>query len=304
MARTGSAIEKLRRRGAENRPLNRADLEWRIQTLDGASFDDDPELLELFRDVFEATCAPPGLDFVPRREDCSISSHGVEFSGRLRFSSGSRAEVGTITRRIRIAEDTAHHRTLRIEPQFRGFGLAAIILEHSMGYYLRLGLKEVVLYAALTTGPYYWAKMGFDFNDGIDGATSEEVRTWCQRINNNLGLNIDCTYRRTPEEWSSLGRDDNLTCTLEDIASAMPKDLESDKIKTLAIEIGITHDQPIHFGKAALLTGPRWDAIAKVSDPYRSRLLTYIGARSDRTVKAAQESAATEAADPDRRGST
>jgi hypothetical protein len=278
-------LTALRGRRAQGCPLDRAEIDRRFVELRGGSFE-DPDMLLAFADVFNAVCAPPHVIFAPRREKCSVDfdRREIRFGGDLKSAAGDR--IGTIDRQLDFDVDVAFHNQIIIAPAFRSVALGAIILRHSLGFYEQVALSEVHLTAGLTTGPYLWAKLGFDFADPRDRA---QMQNWFARVNAKLDLGLDCRQPRSAREWASLGTDPRVECSLDAIAAAFAN--ERDKIHERAQDNEIELDAPLTAGKAILLSGPKWHGRLPVSRAAQTLLQVYIGARGARAELRLQTSA-------------
>ncbi|RKQ92964.1 hypothetical protein C8N24_2821 [Solirubrobacter pauli] len=286
-------LTALRRRRAEGVPLDRREIELRFATLRGGSFD-DPDLFVAFADVFNAVCAPAHITFVPQRDRCRIDfdKKQLQFSGELRSAAGD--VIGVIERILDFEVGIAWHSRIIVNKRFRDVGIAAILLEHSLRFYQAVELPEVQLTAALTTGPYYWAKLGFQFADAADSAA---VQHWFARVNAKLALGLDCVSERPPRDWLLIGADDGCTCTLGMIASAFPSERAS--IETRAKDNRIGLDEQIPVGKAILLSGPKWRGRLPATRRSISFVQTYVRARLDRAAVLLRTPAEKNPSEPD-----
>jgi hypothetical protein len=186
-------------------------------------------------------------------------------------------KVAEIKRELDFAGRLVHHALLVVRPEFRNAGLAAILVLHSLEFYESVALSEIRLKAGLTTGPYYWARLGFGFESAKD---AEAVRVWAARVSAKLNLGVDCLSTRTAYQWSRLGLDEGVHVSLGEIAQGFPD--EADRIGVRANDMGLGLDHQVHFGKAMLLAGPSWWGRLVVSRSSRALLENYLAGRADR----------------------
>jgi GNAT superfamily N-acetyltransferase len=260
-------------------------MDRRFVELTGGSFD-DAEIFAAFSDVFDAVCAPPHTQFIPSRDRCRLDPVGrsLRIAGTVTTTKGER--VAEVDRKLDFGSRLAHHAMLVVNPEFRNAGLAAVFVLHSIEFYESVGIREIHLQAALTTGPYYWARLGFQFASDPD---AELIRTWAARVNAKLGCGLDCRQARTPYQWSQLGNDEGVTLTLGAVAANFAD--EAERIRVRATDIRIALDEPLHFGKAMLLSGPAWRARLPVSRASKSLLQNYLAGRAERAQIALLERA-------------
>lgn len=253
-------IARIARRRSDDVPCDAAEIERRFAGLEGASFQ-DVDVFECFRDVFNLTCQPGATVFRPVRDGCSLDTNlkRITIVGEILTQTGE--VVASLRRTLDFRNSIAHHALLIVRPQFRGSGLGALIVAHSMEFYLTTGIRHIVLTAGLTTGAYYWAKLGFQFQDEKE---ANKVHSWALRLSAKLGLGLELASRRSPREWASLGIDENCLVTLESIAVAFAA--RRDLIESRAKDMEIAMDLPIHFGKAMLLSSEQWGGVLPVRD--------------------------------------
>lgn len=220
----------------------------------GASFD-DRRVLALFRDVFEATCKPDLLAFVPVGDKCSLdcATQTVHIEGKI---TAGRTTIAEIRRTLDFRVGIAHHAQLIVEPDFRGYGIAAIVLRHALDFYARADVRQIALTAALTSGPYYWAKLGFDF---LDENAALRVRTWALRVNAklDLGLDVAALQAASASDLATLGIDDGPAISMAAIADAFPDDRSNIDLRVREQKFNAADEIPA--GQAILLSGPKWE---------------------------------------------
>jgi len=278
MTRFGPQLAEIARRRAAGQPLDRAEIDARFQALAGASFD-DAGVLTAFADVFDAVCAPPHISFAPELTRCrlDVDRRELRFGGLLKSAAGDR--IGQIERHLDFQIGVARHSQIVVNPMFRDVGIAAIILAHSMEFYARVGLNVISLTAALTTGPYYWAKLGFDFA----GSDAETTRDWLAQVSGKLGLGLDCQLPRTPSDWLRAGHDQGLTLSLQQVVDAFPE--KRTLLEGRANDCEILMSDQLPLGKALLLSVSSWEGRLVVDKRARTRVRAYVAAKGERAAK-------------------
>lgn len=282
MSELDGALEAIARRKSHGVALDRDEIVRRFRALRGATFA-DAGVLEAFSDVFDAVCAPPHIGFEPERDRCQLDAQTCQlrFRGLLRSAAGDK--IGEIERALDFQLGQAKHHQIVVNRDFRDVGIAAVILDHSLDFYATCGIQIVKLTAALTTGPYYWAKLGFDF----DGGDAETTRHWMARVNAKLDLGLDCRATRTPLEWLKVGEDERRTLTLGEVAAAFDDEVR-DLLTTRARDCKLELDQPIALGKALLLSVPSWEGRLSVTRAARTRIKVYVAAKGDKAANRLQ----------------
>lgn len=115
----------------------------------------DPKMLgEMFSDQ--------GMTAEPRHIGVSGSGK-VSVSYTLRDSNGE--HVGDMIRefyRNDAGEPEVYHDWFTLEDQFQGGGRAGAMLGKALKAYKQMGVKKVTVTAALSAGPYTWARFGFN----------------------------------------------------------------------------------------------------------------------------------------------
>jgi hypothetical protein len=178
------------------------------------------------------------------------------------------------------------HEYLRIEDAFRGGGLSHRMLRQGFDVYRQLDMRLVVVHAALETGRWHWARMGFQC------ATDEEqalVETWA-RLSLAALRAPDLPDRFDLRALAVLGTEESgqsaslrqvreavlrLVAALGDVPAiqAMLDEYErrtlklekdrwgwdsEERLKAVAAGNGVAFDEEIPLGKAIMLAGPDW----------------------------------------------
>jgi GNAT superfamily N-acetyltransferase len=270
-----------------------AELHARIDELGGIALD-SPPLQSAFEEVFKGL-TPPEFDLFPVPDACGIDTAGHEIAIRgALVDQANRQVVGDLARLLRLDAGRAEHELLRLQSPYRGAGLATLLLEGSFRLYERCGIEQVGVHAALETGRWYWARLGFEFESPTSRAL---VTTWGTIALQALGappLAFDSPARR----WAQLGAGEDpprhlslealrvaLSAfvdarladpaekpTYQRLASTFSDRFQSDwlgheRFLDCARRNGIPFDKPILLGKAIMLSGPDWYGVFDLGDP-------------------------------------
>jgi GNAT superfamily N-acetyltransferase len=288
-----TALDAITERRAAGIPNLGIELRTRIDELGGVALD-SPPLQAAFEEVLEGL-TPPEFDLFPVPDACGLNAadHEIAIRGTL-IDQANRQVVGEIARLLRLDAGRAEHEFLRLQRPYRGTGMATLLLDRSFRLYTRCGIERVGVHAALETGRWYWARLGFDFESPIDRAL---VATWGTIALRALGeqpLPFDSPARR----WALFGAGEDPPRELslealhtamstfvdaqladaaehtayERLASAFSSRLESgwleiDRFIECAKSNSVDFAEPILLGKAIMLTGPDWHGGFDLTDP-------------------------------------
>lgn len=263
----------------------REQLLWRIGELTSAQSIDLSEHVEHFPELIEGFTAP-GLRrpvLASRDKNGKLVSVGSLEDGGSLVVTGSLSNedgrfVGSFKRRLQFDPNWALHEQLVILPEFRGRGIAPRFLTRSFDLYDALGLEEVHVVAALETGRWYWAHMGFDF---LLEEHRVMVRAWGEEVCHQLGIDGS-----EIGELSSAGQIARLDCDreicLDTLAEAMPNQRQRLEAE-VAEKNGFEMDKPISLGRAIMLSGPEWRGFLQLEGPHR---LAFDEAAKERAARA------------------
>lgn len=113
-----------------------------------------------------AAYAPLGFRFVPFPDHCTIASADHKIALRAVIIDDAVGQVvAEITRSIDLDNRVAGHDWLRIQNAYRGDKISYVLLKEAFPLYRQIGLSHVAIHAALETGRWHWARLGFDFLD-------------------------------------------------------------------------------------------------------------------------------------------
>jgi hypothetical protein len=274
-----------RQRG--KRPL-RQDLVWRINRL-GVCALDNPVRIAAVDEVF-AAFTPPDFSFRPDFGVCAINDDNggaITIGGELHSRIGKAADL---QRTIWPWAGIASHDYLRATDDYRGSGLALVVLTQSFQFFDRLGLKSVVVQAGLETGTYYWARYGFDF---IEDSEREEVRSWAKAVLDALAEAIDIDNLASAYQFATIGKKEDKRASFEDIAERLGPDDERATVRgffrQVASRNNLGYDEQIDLGKAIMLSYPlTWSGYMDLDINASQRQLFELHART-RIRKLAQQ---------------
>lgn len=242
---------------------------------------------EAFKEVLEAI-TPPGFDLFALPDSCRIDpvDHAIVICGAV-VDQARRQVVGTIVRELSLDAADVKHEFLELQRPYRGAGLATLLLKRSFDFYDTIGVRRVLVHAALETGRWYWARLGFDFASPGDRAF---VAAWGIIALQALGepvLAPDAPARR----WAQLGSGDpeatvslrELHTSMNVLVSAALADpatrpqfeqlatafstrlragwLERERFVAVAEQNGLAFDDRVSLGRAIMLTGTDWQGV-------------------------------------------
>jgi hypothetical protein len=288
-----AAIDARRDAGAS---FDRAELTRRVDELDDgplASQARHEALAELY-----ANFTPPNFRLVPFPDDSLVETAGHRIRIRAMIVDDRIGQVvAEIDRDLHLDAEAVNHELLRIQRAYRGSALSLVLLQQAFPLYRQLGLRLILVHAALETGRWQWARLGFE----AVPADRSLVMSWATVALGGLGVPlIDPTapIRRLaqlgtgepPEEVSleqvhaAVAAD--LTRRQEDPALAgavtpmvaawdersldetggRMRMLEPARLAMIAAANRITPGEAIPIGKAIMLTGPDWNGYFDLAD--------------------------------------
>lgn len=255
-----------------------ADLRQRIDDL-GNLVLDTVDRQAAFAEVFDAF-RPPNFDLYPQPDECAIAAagHVVRVSGVI-VDTANRQLVGHLVRTISLDTRVAEHDLLALQQPYRDNALTPILIWQSFNFYDRVGLFAALVHAALQTGRWYWARLGFEF--ALPRFRSSVVR-WGRAVNAALGSPVDVSTFTEARQWALAGSTPPLAeTTFEEIARAMPRARWAHfRGQSFGSYLGIVadanrvrFDQPIPLGRAIMLSGPDWLGFFPLQDAARRQQL-------------------------------
>jgi hypothetical protein len=267
----GEELQAALKRQRRSVMLLREQLIERIEIL-GGTVELDEANRAVFREVWDGL-AIPRVDLAPIDEECWA---GSEDGGTIVVKAVIRLDgqpVGIIQRRLMLERRIALHELLFLGPLVRGQGLSVALLMASFALYDKLGFREVQLQAAIETGRWYWARVGFEF---IRDEDARVVRDWACAV-------IDATGVRAlrPDRYKAAGQIARMggrrRLSLGRIAEMMPA--RSERIAKIAAASDLPLDRRIELGRAVMITGPPWFGRLDLRGPERAAFNAYAAAK-------------------------
>lgn len=252
----------------------REQLVERIEII-GERIELDESNRDLFREVWEGLSIPR-IHLKPVEGECWTApiDGGTVVAKALIQLEGQ--PIGIIQRRLVLGRRIALHELLFLGPSVRGQGLSIAFLLASFTLYDELGLREVQLQAAMETGRWYWARVGFEF---IRDEDARLVRDWAAEVleaTEIRGLRID---RYTAAgQFARMGGRRKLS--LARIAEAMPS--KGGMVEKIAAANNLPLTRRIELGRAVMITGPAWFGRLDLNGPERAAFNAYAAAKMAR----------------------
>ncbi len=203
--------------------------------------------------------------------------------------------VGTIERAYDLKKSEVLHAWLEMTESYRGLAIAPRILLASFERYDRLGLRKILVHAALGTGRYYWSgKVGFNFLREVD---QRYVERWATFVLGALNSPVDLDGISQPQQWALLGTtvDPAPRASFKDLADRVSKvstslldpnaggvvgstrsaDVECEPgmvdiekhLRKVAEANSVAWAEQIPLGKLIMLSGPDWWGVFDLTDP-------------------------------------
>lgn len=288
------AIEARRNSGVV---CDRAELETRIDDL-GDMHLTDKARHDAFSEVYEAL-TPTGFRLMPFPDRTEIKAAGHILNVEAVVVDEHVGQVvGAIERRFELDSRFVEHQLLRLEKPYRGASLSLVLLNQAFPFYRSIGLDRVLVHAALETGRWQWARMGFE----VVPSERPLIDTWSALCLTALGEPILAPGFRASElallGTAPGGRDtsfeelrDHLELVLPGLLAdptyghvwtAVSNDLEQrsrretqsrwgwrdeGRWRALADANRLQYDQAAPVGKVVMLAGPDWNGTFDLQDP-------------------------------------
>ena len=288
------AIEARRQSGAA---CDGAELAKRIDDLGDMQLT-DKERHDAFREVYDAL-TPIGFRLMPYpdRTQITVVGHVLNIEAVV-VDQRIGQVVGAIERRFELDNGFVDHQLLKLETPYRGAGLSLVLLNQSFPFYRSIGLDRVLVHAALQTGRWQWARMGFE----IVAAERQLIETWSAlclaalgepiltpgfRANELALLGTAPGDRQTSFEELRERLELLLPLLLADptqghLWTAVSNELkrhsrrethniwgwrDEDRWRTLADANRLQYDRAAPVGKVVMLAGPDWNGTFDLQDP-------------------------------------
>lgn len=195
--------------------------------------------------------------------------------------------AGEIRRRFSMSTNVLSHDWLRVQRPYRGSGMSHVLLNQAFPFYRDLGLVAVAIHAALETGRWHWARLGFDF-----APTSRPVvETWATVCLAALGQPLLPTGFAASELALLGSAPSGETASFADLLGALEREVErrladpatasaiqqfiaycdgrlegemsrptldKDRLRAIADANGFGYESDAALGKVVMLAGPDW----------------------------------------------
>lgn len=274
MGTQGELSALLRRQRGRKQSL-RKQLVERIEHIGGKVDLSAPTNYEVFAEVWKGLSIPR-INLEPIEGECWAS---LEEGGTIVVKALIHLDnrpIGIIQRRLALERGIAVHELLYLAPPVRGMGLCVALLLASFNFYDELELREVQLEAAMETGRWYWAKVGFEF---IRDEDARLVRDWAIKVVKATGVRGLRVDRYTAAgQFARMGGRRKMS--LGQIAKAIPS--KSEQIEKLAIANDLELDQRIDLGRAVMISGPAWFGRLDLTGPERAAFNAYAAGKRAR----------------------
>jgi hypothetical protein len=276
---------------------DRAELQTRIDDLGDMHLTDTARHYA-FREVYDAL-TPTGFRLMPYpdRTAITVAGHVLNIEAVVVDETVGQV-VGAIERRFELDNGFVDHQLLRLERPYRGAALSLVLLNQAFPFYRSIGLDRVLVHAALQTGRWQWARMGFEVVPG----ERPLIDTWSALCLTALGEPILGPGYRTSElallgsapggrETSFEELRDQLELALPGLLAdpthgpiwtAVSNELErrsraetqgtwgwrdEDRWRALADANRLQYDEQAPVGKVVMLAGPDWHGTFDLQDP-------------------------------------
>ncbi len=251
---------------------------WRIEALTHGQSIDLAEHIDHFPEVKEAFGIPNAtLELIPGKCEASLEDGGaLELVGFLHSRSGAKEHlVAQFQREIHLDQERVEHKWLKVEPDFRGYGISSALLLRSFEFYKALGLSGVELDAGMETGRWHWARVGFEFMWPRD---RERVRAWALEVAERL--NVHRPGIETFDSATQFARmEGNRKISLAELAESIPP--MRGRIEAVAAQNYLEMETRIQFGRAVMLTGPGWEGRLDLHGPSYAQFKSYADAKAE-----------------------
>jgi hypothetical protein len=118
---------------------------------------------DAFREVYGAL-TPTGFRLMPfpDRTRIELADHVLHIEAVV-VDENIGQVVGEIKRRFVLDHRFVDHQLLALQRPYRSAGLSLVLLNQAFPFYRAIDLDLVLVHAAMETGRWHWARMGFEF---------------------------------------------------------------------------------------------------------------------------------------------
>jgi GNAT superfamily N-acetyltransferase len=246
-----------------------------------------------------AAYTPSGFRLMPFPDDSALYGSEHRIVVRAVIADDIQGQVvGEIERDLILDHDVVRHELLKLQDAYRGSGVSLVLLSQALPIYRQLGLRAIVVHAALETGRWHWARLGFDFATPSERATAIGWGVLALAGLGRAPISPDAPARRlaqlgtgSPPEAASMAEvrgavEVELACWRADPARRIVADelarewdrraraesadrftaLDSARTALLASRNGFDASEEIALGKAIMLAGPDWEGVFDLAD--------------------------------------
>lgn len=246
-----------------------------------------------------AAYTPSGFRLMPFPDDSALYGSEHRIVVRAVIADDIQGQVvGEIERDLILDHDVVRHGLLKLQDVYRGSGVSLVLLSQALPVYRRLGLRAIVVHAALETGRWHWARLGFDFATPSERATAIGWGVLALAGLSRAPVSPDAPARRlaqlgtgSPSEAASMAEvrgaveaelarwradpdrrmaADELAREWDRRARAESADrftaLDPARTELLASRNGLDASEEIALGKAIMLAGPDWEGVFDLAD--------------------------------------
>jgi hypothetical protein len=285
-------IEDRRQAGV---PCDGAELSRRIDGLGDLQLNTQARH-DAFREVYTAL-TPPGFRLMPfpDRTEVLVSGHVLHLEAVL-VDERLGQVVGEIRRHFELDQRFVDHELLTIQKAYRGGSLSLVLLNQAFPFYREIDLTFVLVHAALTTGRWHWARVGFEFLDR-DRVWIAEWAFMCLRALEETPLPYDFPASQLALLGTAPGEPETsfreLRDSIEQLLPSLLLDrrsfvrplisqlesrsrsessgswgwLDEPRWRYFAGENGLEYDEDAPVGKIIMLGGPDWHGVFDLKDP-------------------------------------
>jgi GNAT superfamily N-acetyltransferase len=291
------ALKDIQARRRSRTPCDGPELQRRIQQLGDMSLDAKKRHLA-FREIYDAL-TPPGFQLMPlpNHSEIVVSPCQIKVAGILVDAKIERQVAGQISRHFLLDQRFVHHKLLQVQDVYRGGGFSHVLLYRALPFYRRIGLFSVLIHAAMETGRWHWARMGFEFERSsrpsmeayaalglfaaeqeplASGFPAHELATMGSEPG-GICISLKELRDRLAHAVTSLTADAARRAAVVSIVAHCERRIrhESDarwrwlapsRFEALAAQHKLSYDEEIPLGKAIMLAGPDWHGVFDLTD--------------------------------------
>ncbi len=291
------ALNRIADRRRSGAPLDGSELAKRIDELGDMRLSTGSRH-DAFAELY-AAYTPLGFRLMPFPDDSVLYTSQHRVVVRAVIADGMQGQVvGEIERDLILDREVVRHELLKLQDAYRGRGVSLLLLDRALPIYRRLGLRAVAVHAALETGRWHWARLGFDFATLSERAV---VLGWAALALAGLGrepIDPDAPARRlaqlgtgSPSEEASMAdvrsaveaelarwrADPARRATVDQLAQEWDRRAQAEsagrltaldpaRTALLAGRNGLDASDEIALGKAIMLAGPDWEGAFDLAD--------------------------------------